>query len=142
MDAGALDDGTENDRNGGEQQAGDAQDVQRPASSCATRSAAPSGEWPNLTAGTPVKVFGIAQADGTLKGYVLIYYTDMAPMGCAESPREYPAPTVTDRSGLFLCPTFLQLLANPELQRTATSNLPSSPTCRSSAHAHRADAST
>jgi hypothetical protein len=35
----------------------------------------------NLTAGTPVKVFGIAQADGTLKGYVVIYYTGMAPMG-------------------------------------------------------------
>jgi hypothetical protein len=34
----------------------------------------------NLTAGTPVKVFGIAQADGTLKAYVVIYYTGMAPM--------------------------------------------------------------
>jgi hypothetical protein len=34
----------------------------------------------NLTAGTPVKVFGIAQADGTLKAYVVIYYTGMAPI--------------------------------------------------------------
>ena len=34
----------------------------------------------NLIAGTPVKVFGIAQADGTLKAYVIIYYTGMAPM--------------------------------------------------------------
>jgi hypothetical protein len=34
----------------------------------------------NLTAGTLVKVFGIAQADGTLKAYVVIYYTGMAPM--------------------------------------------------------------
>jgi hypothetical protein len=35
----------------------------------------------NLVVGTPVKVFGIAQADGTLKGYVVIYFTGMAPMG-------------------------------------------------------------
>jgi hypothetical protein len=34
----------------------------------------------NLTAGTPVKVFGIAQADGTLQAYVVIYYTGMAPI--------------------------------------------------------------
>jgi len=34
----------------------------------------------NLIAGTPVKVFGIAQADGTLKAYVIIYYTGMAPI--------------------------------------------------------------
>jgi hypothetical protein len=34
----------------------------------------------NLTAGTPVKVFGIAQADGALKAYVIIYYTGMAPI--------------------------------------------------------------
>jgi hypothetical protein len=34
----------------------------------------------NLIAGTPVKVFGIAQADGTLTAYVIIYYTGMAPM--------------------------------------------------------------
>ena len=33
----------------------------------------------NLVAGTPVKVFGIAQADGTLQAYVIIYYTGMAP---------------------------------------------------------------
>jgi hypothetical protein len=33
-----------------------------------------------LTAGTPVKVYGIAQADGTLKGYVVVYFTGMAPM--------------------------------------------------------------
>ncbi len=33
-----------------------------------------------MTAGTPVKVYGIAQAGGTLQGYVVIYYTGMAPM--------------------------------------------------------------
>ena len=33
-----------------------------------------------LSAGTPVKVYGIAQADGTLKAYVIIYFTGMAPM--------------------------------------------------------------
>jgi hypothetical protein len=33
-----------------------------------------------MTAGTPVKVYGIAQAGGTLMGYVVIYYTGMAPM--------------------------------------------------------------
>jgi hypothetical protein len=33
-----------------------------------------------LTAGTPVKVYGIAQSDGTLKGYVVIYFTGVAPM--------------------------------------------------------------
>jgi hypothetical protein len=33
-----------------------------------------------LTAGTPVKLYGIAQADGTLQGYVVIYFTGMAPM--------------------------------------------------------------
>jgi hypothetical protein len=32
-----------------------------------------------LTAGTPIKVYGIAQSDGTLKGYVLVYFTGMAP---------------------------------------------------------------
>ncbi len=35
----------------------------------------------SLTAGTPVSIYGIAQADGTLKGYVVIYFTGMAPMG-------------------------------------------------------------
>jgi hypothetical protein len=34
----------------------------------------------NLIAGTPAKVFGIAQPDGTLKAYVIIYYTGMAPI--------------------------------------------------------------
>jgi hypothetical protein len=33
-----------------------------------------------LTAGTPVKVYGIAQFNGTLKGYVLIYFTGVAPI--------------------------------------------------------------
>jgi hypothetical protein len=33
-----------------------------------------------MNAGTPVKVYGIAQAGGTLMGYVVIYYTGMAPM--------------------------------------------------------------
>ncbi|HEY1491158.1 MAG TPA: hypothetical protein VGF35_00895, partial [Steroidobacteraceae bacterium] len=32
-----------------------------------------------LTAGVPVKAFGIPQADGTLKAYVLVYYTGMLP---------------------------------------------------------------
>jgi Domain of unknown function (DUF4382)/Domain of unknown function (DUF5666) len=34
----------------------------------------------NLSAGTLVKVFGIAQADGTLQAYVVLYYTGMAPI--------------------------------------------------------------
>jgi hypothetical protein len=29
-------------------------------------------------AGTPVKAFGIPQADGTIKGYVLFYFTGSA----------------------------------------------------------------
>ena len=33
-----------------------------------------------LTAGTPVKVYGIAQSGGTLMGYVVIYFTGMAPI--------------------------------------------------------------
>ena len=33
----------------------------------------------NLTAGEPVKVFGIPQADGTLKAYVMAYYTGSMP---------------------------------------------------------------
>jgi hypothetical protein len=33
-----------------------------------------------LTAGTPVKIYGIAQAVGTLKGYVVIYFTGLAPI--------------------------------------------------------------
>ena len=33
----------------------------------------------NLVSGVPVKVFGIPQPDGTLKSYVLIYYTGMLP---------------------------------------------------------------
>ncbi len=32
-----------------------------------------------LTAGTPVKVYGVPQADGTLKAYVLNYFTGVAP---------------------------------------------------------------
>ncbi len=32
-----------------------------------------------LSAGTPVKVYGIPQADGTLKGYVIDYFTGMSP---------------------------------------------------------------
>jgi uncharacterized protein DUF4382 len=32
----------------------------------------------NLVAGTPVKVYGIPQADGTIKGYVLSYFTGFA----------------------------------------------------------------
>ena len=33
----------------------------------------------NLVAGVPVKVFGVPQPDGTLKAYVLVYYTGMLP---------------------------------------------------------------
>jgi hypothetical protein len=33
----------------------------------------------NLTTGTPVLVSGVPQADGTLKAYVLVYYTGMLP---------------------------------------------------------------
>ena len=33
----------------------------------------------NLIAGTPVAVYGIPQADGTIKDYVLVYYTGIAP---------------------------------------------------------------
>lgn len=29
----------------------------------------------NLTIGVPVKVFGVPQVDGSLKAYVLVYYT-------------------------------------------------------------------
>jgi len=32
-----------------------------------------------LIAGAPVKVFGVPQADGTLKAYVIVYYTGMMP---------------------------------------------------------------
>lgn len=32
-----------------------------------------------LVAGAPVKVFGVPQADGTLKAYVIVYYTGMMP---------------------------------------------------------------
>jgi hypothetical protein len=34
----------------------------------------------DLTPGSLIKVFGIAQSDGTLQGYVIIYYTGMMPM--------------------------------------------------------------
>jgi len=33
----------------------------------------------NLVAGVPVKVFGVPQSDGTLKAYVIAYYTGMLP---------------------------------------------------------------
>jgi hypothetical protein len=33
----------------------------------------------NLAAGVPAKVFGVPQAEGTLKAYVLVYYTGMLP---------------------------------------------------------------
>jgi hypothetical protein len=32
----------------------------------------------NLSVGTPVKVFGVPQADGSIKAYVLFYYTHTA----------------------------------------------------------------
>lgn len=32
-----------------------------------------------LTAGTPVKVYGTPQSDGTLKAYVLMYFTGTTP---------------------------------------------------------------
>jgi hypothetical protein len=34
-----------------------------------------------LSAGTPVKVYGIPQPDGTLKSYVIDYFTGMSPGG-------------------------------------------------------------
>ena len=37
----------------------------------------------NLTAGTPVKVFGIPQANATIKAYVVIYYTGTVPVATA-----------------------------------------------------------
>jgi hypothetical protein len=37
----------------------------------------------NLVAGTPVKVFGIPQANSTIKAYVVIYYTGTLPMATA-----------------------------------------------------------
>ena len=37
----------------------------------------------NLTPGTPVKVFGIPQANDTIKAYVVIYYTGTLPMASA-----------------------------------------------------------
>jgi hypothetical protein len=36
-----------------------------------------------LAAGTPVKVYGIPQANGTIKAYVVIYFTGMAPLPTA-----------------------------------------------------------
>jgi hypothetical protein len=36
-----------------------------------------------LVAGTPVKVYGIPQANGTIKAYVAIYFTGMAPLPTA-----------------------------------------------------------
>jgi hypothetical protein len=36
-----------------------------------------------LVAGTPVKVYGIPQANGTIKAYVVIYFTGMAPLPTA-----------------------------------------------------------
>ena len=37
----------------------------------------------NLVAGTPVKVFGVPQANATIKAYVVIYYTGTMPMATA-----------------------------------------------------------
>jgi hypothetical protein len=37
----------------------------------------------NLIAGTPVKVFGIPQANDTIKAYVVIYFTGTMPMATA-----------------------------------------------------------
>jgi hypothetical protein len=37
----------------------------------------------NLIAGTPVKVFGIPQANATIKAYVVIYFTGTMPMATA-----------------------------------------------------------
>ena len=33
----------------------------------------------SLVTGTPVKVFGVPQADGTIKAYVLFYFTGIKP---------------------------------------------------------------
>ena len=37
----------------------------------------------NLIAGTPVKVYGIPQANATIKAYVVIYFTGTMPMATA-----------------------------------------------------------
>jgi hypothetical protein len=37
----------------------------------------------NLVTGTPVKVFGIPQANATIKAYVVIYYTGTVPVATA-----------------------------------------------------------
>jgi hypothetical protein len=37
----------------------------------------------NLIAGTPVKVYGIPQANATIKAYVVIYFTGALPMATA-----------------------------------------------------------
>jgi hypothetical protein len=34
----------------------------------------------NLVAGTPVKVFGVPQANATIKAYVVFYYTGTVPV--------------------------------------------------------------
>jgi hypothetical protein len=44
-----------------------------------TTSAGVSALTAHLVVGTPVKVFGIPQADGTIKAYALIYYTGDMP---------------------------------------------------------------
>lgn len=37
----------------------------------------------HMVSGTPVKVFGVPQTDGTIKTYVLIYYTGVMPAATA-----------------------------------------------------------
>jgi hypothetical protein len=40
---------------------------------------------PNITAGTPVKVYGIPQSNGTVKAYVVLYFTGTLPSLTAAS---------------------------------------------------------
>jgi hypothetical protein len=44
-----------------------------------------------LTAGALVKVYGVPQADGTLRAYVVLYYTGDMPTGWGKiaTPRAY-----------------------------------------------------
>ncbi|HYT07559.1 MAG TPA: hypothetical protein VEL77_07915 [Rugosimonospora sp.] len=44
-----------------------------------TTSAGPSNVASHLVAGTPVKVFGVPQSDGSIKAYVIFYFTGTMP---------------------------------------------------------------
>jgi hypothetical protein len=50
-------------------------DVVSVSSQDITTSAGLSTFTANLVAGTPVKIFGVPRADGTIKAYVVVYFT-------------------------------------------------------------------